>query len=132
MRQCQRKLARAGQGGFVASTHDKTGPIQVLQEVYCNHPLGGYHEYVIHFRFETWRVFYKNAVSTLAMKRSGFGGTALVRCLPQRSARKGSARCAHIRTGSGIWTLFWYCQTNLTFYRLAPNFYESSLALLHK
>ena len=31
--QCQRKLACAKQGGFVASNHDKTRPIQVLQDV---------------------------------------------------------------------------------------------------
>ena len=56
------------------------------------------------FRFGTWRVFCTNAASTSAMKRFDFGGAVVVRCLPQRSARKGSARCAHIRTGSGTWT----------------------------
>jgi hypothetical protein len=38
-----------------------------------------------------------------AMRRFDFGGTDLARCLPLRSARKGSARCAHIQIGSGTW-----------------------------
>ena len=33
MRQCQRKLACAGQSGFVASGHDKTGPIRCCQTI---------------------------------------------------------------------------------------------------
>jgi hypothetical protein len=50
------------------------------------------------------RIFCTNAVSTSAMRRFDFGGTDLAHCLPQRSARKGSARCARIHIGSGTWT----------------------------
>jgi len=41
-RQCQRKLACAGQGGFLASNHDQTRHIQVLQDEPGDHPPGGY------------------------------------------------------------------------------------------
>ena len=38
------------------------------------------------------------------MKRFGFGGTDLVRCLLLRSEETGLVGCDHIRTGSGTWT----------------------------
>ena len=41
-RLCQRKLACAGQGGFLASNHDQTRHIQVLQDEPADHPPGGY------------------------------------------------------------------------------------------
>ena len=37
------------------------------------------------------------------MRRSGFGGTDLARCLPLRSERSGSRTCAGILSGGGIW-----------------------------
>jgi len=40
--QCQRKLACEGQVGFVASDHDQTRHIQVLQNQPADHPPGGY------------------------------------------------------------------------------------------
>ena len=46
------------------------------------------------------------AVSTAARKRLDFGGSFLFRCLPDRSARKASAGCAHIQIASCIWTTF--------------------------
>ena len=46
------------------------------------------------------------AVSTAARKRLDFGGRFLVRCLPDRSTRKASAGCAHIKIASCIWTTF--------------------------
>jgi hypothetical protein len=50
------------------------------------------------------RTFCTNVASTSATKQFDFGGTDLARCLPQISARKGSARCAHIKIGGGTWT----------------------------
>ena len=42
IRQCQRKLACAGQGGFVASNRDQMRHIQVLQDEPADRPPGGY------------------------------------------------------------------------------------------
>jgi putative transposase len=47
---------------------------------------------VSRYRFGTLRICCTSAASTSAMRRFDFGGTDLARCLPQRSARKGSAR----------------------------------------
>ena len=58
---------------------------------------------VSRYRFGMWRICCTNAGSTSAMRRFDFGGTDLARCLPLRSARKGSARCAHIQIGSSTW-----------------------------
>ena len=46
------------------------------------------------------------AASTSARRRFDFGGNFLVCCLPDRSARKASAGCAHIQIASCIWTTF--------------------------
>ena len=42
----------------------------------------------------------------ISHESSGSGGIDLVRYSPLRSGKTGSIRCAHIRTGSGIWTKF--------------------------
>ena len=46
------------------------------------------------------------AASISARKRFDFGGNVLVRCLPDRSARKASAGCAHGQIDSCIWRTF--------------------------
>lgn len=62
--------------------------------------------YVIRFHFEMQSIFCMMAASTSARKRIDFGGNVLVRCLPDISARKASAGCAHIQIDSCIWTKF--------------------------
>jgi len=40
----------------------------------------------------------------ISMRRSGFGGTGLVRCSPLRSERSGWRRWAATLSGDGTWT----------------------------